>query len=71
MNSMDRESYEFITTFKEHMRELNGYYKFDIHYPLWYCYTCKLSNWSSNTESCLSGGRYCAPDPDGSGPLTG
>jgi len=28
-------------------------------------------NYLQAEENCLSGGRYCSPDPDGSGPKSG
>lgn len=30
-----------------------------------------MFNWTVTNELCLSGGRYCSPDPDGFGPLIG
>jgi hypothetical protein len=30
-----------------------------------------MFNWTVTNELCLSGGRYCSPDPDGFGPLLG
>ncbi|CAG9329323.1 unnamed protein product [Blepharisma stoltei] len=41
------------------------------HYVLWYCSTCKVKNWLEGHPDCVSGGRYCAPDPDYDGPRTG
>lgn len=35
------------------------------------CEACKKLNWSISNDDCLSGGRYCATDPDGTGPLLG
>jgi len=44
---------------------------FRPHFVLWYCTECLLNGYNESNEDCLSGGRYCAPDPDGSGALTG
>jgi hypothetical protein len=33
--------------------------------------TCEFDNFSKPEIDCLGGGRYCAPDPDGPGPITG
>lgn len=38
---------------------------------LWNCYECQEANFTLDKADCVSGGRYCAPDPDGSGPLSG
>lgn len=38
---------------------------------LWNCYECQEANFTLDKPDCLSGGRYCAPDPDGTGPLSG
>lgn len=35
------------------------------------CLTCEFDNFSKSEIDCLGGGRYCAPDPDGPGPITG
>jgi len=46
--------------------------KLEPHYVHWKCSQCEETNFSSEVENCLSGGRYCAVDPDGStGPLFG
>jgi hypothetical protein len=42
-----------------------------IEFTLRYCDWCKKQNWTVKTELCLSGGRYCAPDPDNNGSLIG
>jgi hypothetical protein len=36
-----------------------------------YCPRCHDSNYTVDDINCISGGRYCAPDPDGPGSLTG
>ncbi|CAG9311672.1 unnamed protein product [Blepharisma stoltei] len=41
------------------------------HYVLWYCDDCANHGFTSDNSNCVSGGRYCAPDPDGNGPRTG
>jgi len=34
------------------------------HYYLWYCSECRLINFETDApDDCVSGGRYCAPDP--------
>lgn len=38
---------------------------------LWNCAECERNFYQYPEPNCLSGGRYCAPDPDGVGPKTG
>ena len=43
-----------------------------IHYAIWYCpYCAGLGYTVTDNPDCISGGRYCSPDPDNIGPLTG
>jgi hypothetical protein len=71
MSGSDLKSYEFINSFKESHKYLSPNVKFTPHYALWFCGYCKLKNYQVNNDHCVSGGRYCAPDPDGNGPLLG
>lgn len=41
------------------------------HYVLWYNTVSKDSNYTIPHPDCLSGGRYCTPDPDYDGPRSG
>lgn len=41
------------------------------HYVLWTCGQCRKGGYVEDNKDCVSGGRYCAPDPDLEGPLTG
>jgi hypothetical protein len=36
-----------------------------------YCSYCSKNDYKTVIDECVSGGRYCAPDPDSSGPLIG
>lgn len=40
------------------------------HYVLWRCQSC-APDYRNDTDDCVSGGQYCAPDPDGDGRLVG
>jgi hypothetical protein len=44
---------------------------FTPHYALWNCEDCKETGYDKDNPNCISGGRYCAPDPDGFDELTG
>jgi len=59
---------EFAKTGKKFKKE-NAV--FTPHYVMWYCPHCAASGYTTDDPNCLSGGKYCAPDPDNSGPLTG
>ena len=41
------------------------------HYVLWYATERQANDFTEPHEDCVSGGRYCAPDPDDDQPLTG
>ena len=41
------------------------------HYALWNCKECADVGYLQEHSDCISGGRYCAPDPDGVGPAKG
>jgi len=45
--------------------------KFTPHYVSWQCKACKANNFSEAMNDCVSNGRYCANDPDNTGPLKG
>lgn len=44
---------------------------FEPHYVTVYCILCSIEGFTRPEKDCLSGGRYCAADPDGDGPNTG
>lgn len=44
---------------------------FTPHYALWNCRECYDKGFTLDHPDCISGGRYCAPDPDGTGPAKG
>lgn len=35
------------------------------------CVFCKAVDFKTDSPDCTNGGRYCSPDPDFNGPLTG
>jgi len=50
------------------LKELKDFYlqdsiDFEPHYVTWYCAPCQQKNFEIANDDCLSGGRYCAPDP--------
>jgi len=61
----------FLNDFAPYARKLQDITVMTPHYVLWYCTECRKVGYSINNPDCVSSGRYCAPDPDGPGPLTG
>jgi len=61
----------FLNEFAPYARKLKDITVMTPHYVLWYCSECRSVGYTFNTPDCVSSGRYCAPDPDGPGPLTG
>jgi hypothetical protein len=47
----------------------DGAFEFDVHFVLWFCPQCRDAGYVTDEPDCVSGGRYCAPDPDAEGPL--
>ena len=46
--------------------------RFHAKHVFWYCTECQTKDdFKKEKKNCLSGGRYCSIDPDGSGPLDG
>lgn len=45
--------------------------EFHPHYVFIKCLNCEKNNFQESHDDCLGGGRYCAPDPDGPGPIKG
>ena len=45
--------------------------EFTPHYVAIKCLACEENNFEIEHDDCLGGGRYCAPDPDGPGPVSG
>jgi len=63
---------KFLTHLREILEEFGDSFVFTPHYVTWTCATCKLQSYTkTDNPDCISGGRYCNPDPDDSGPLTG
>jgi len=67
----DLSAYEFFGNFSDLVDEFGETLKFTPHYVLWYCGSCEKDEFKIPQDNCLSGGRYCAPDPDGAGPAKG
>eukprot|EP00331_Platyophrya_macrostoma_P032794 CAMPEP_0176437026 /NCGR_PEP_ID=MMETSP0127-20121128/18362_1 /TAXON_ID=938130 /ORGANISM="Platyophrya macrostoma, Strain WH" /LENGTH=493 /DNA_ID=CAMNT_0017820545 /DNA_START=33 /DNA_END=1514 /DNA_ORIENTATION=+ len=72
LSSSDGFSFDFIKDLHRYHDILKKKATMTPHYAIWYCPICELLNFQDTSNpNCLSGGRYCSPDPDGNGPLTG
>ncbi|CAK65401.1 unnamed protein product (macronuclear) [Paramecium tetraurelia] len=70
-SAMDKSSYQFLEQFYPFHMEMKDQLQFTPHYAIDRCGICKKNNYNTRNQQCLSGGRYCASDPDADGPLTG
>ena len=59
---------EFAPIGKQFTRDIM---EFNPHYVFIKCSSCEAEKYLQEHEDCLGGGRYCAPDPDGIGPISG
>eukprot|EP01017_Pseudomicrothorax_dubius_P032562 TRINITY_DN4275_c0_g1_i10.p1 TRINITY_DN4275_c0_g1~~TRINITY_DN4275_c0_g1_i10.p1 ORF type:complete len:322 (+),score=58.38 TRINITY_DN4275_c0_g1_i10:454-1419(+) len=66
MSSGDPNSYEALARFASRAKQLASRTTLEPHFVL-----MDGAKISSAVENCVSKDRYCAPDPDGRGPLTG
>ncbi|CAG9333504.1 unnamed protein product [Blepharisma stoltei] len=72
MSSGDLQFSRFIYEFYDTAIKLSEKQaSFVPHYAHFSCYKCKYRGYQEPHPDCLSGGRYCARDPDFSGPFTG
>jgi hypothetical protein len=72
-SAADSSAYPFISDFAQFVATFDEEsVKITPHYVLWYCAECRMKGYDGSPQSnCLSGGRFCAPDPDGKGPAEG
>ncbi|OMJ84893.1 hypothetical protein SteCoe_13875 [Stentor coeruleus] len=72
MSSENTELREFLSDFSQHGKKLIPNTQMTPHYVLWYSVERSKEGFITEHKDCLSGGRYCAPDPDlDNGPRTG
>lgn len=74
MTAIDGGSYEFLTKFRKSYAALRSENNLALepHFIIWFCLACEQSGFTMDNSNCVSGGRYCSPDPDGDeGPITG
>ena len=71
LSTSNRNSFRLVREFDKYYKELKNDIKFNPHYAIWPCPDCYSTNYTSSMDNCVSGGRYCCPDPDGNGPATG
>ena len=72
MSAADKNVQIFLRDFSSFADEFtNDELSFSPHYSTITCWHCAVNGYNSTVPDCLSGGRYCALDPDGPGPLSG
>ncbi|CAG9310657.1 unnamed protein product [Blepharisma stoltei] len=72
MSSDNLKILDFVSELYDTINEVDfSLVTFSPNYVHWRCSVCADNNFTSPVDNCLSGGRYCAADPDGLGPLTG
>lgn len=73
LSGLDERSFDLVKNLKEYIDKFNpDTVAVTPYYAIWYCPYCRETNYTTDENmNCLSGGRYCAPDPDESGPLNG
>jgi len=70
-SSGDVNSYHFVKRFSPYIMEFGKNIDFIPHIVTWYSGNAEMKNFTELEANCVSGGRYCAPDPDGIGPANG
>lgn len=63
LSTSNLESYAFVEEFHSLYLKLKEYINFQPFYALWFCAYCKHNQFKVKNDNCLSGGRYCYPDP--------
>lgn len=73
LSAANQNAYEFVTKFKNFHLLFGDRVKIVPHYVLWYCFICQFDGFNGliPNDNCLSGGEFCAPDPDGELKATG
>eukprot|EP01017_Pseudomicrothorax_dubius_P043850 TRINITY_DN7365_c0_g1_i2.p1 TRINITY_DN7365_c0_g1~~TRINITY_DN7365_c0_g1_i2.p1 ORF type:complete len:448 (-),score=100.49 TRINITY_DN7365_c0_g1_i2:99-1442(-) len=71
LSSSNMNSIRFLQRFNKFHRLLEGKAEAHPHYVTFFCFACEMEGFRNPNPNCLSGGRYCASDPDGKGPGTG
>lgn len=71
LSTSNRNSFRLVREFDKYYQQMKNDVLFNPHYAIWPCPDCYATNYTKSMDNCLSGGRYCCPDPDGNGPATG
>eukprot|EP01015_Nassula_variabilis_P031506 TRINITY_DN712_c0_g1_i9.p1 TRINITY_DN712_c0_g1~~TRINITY_DN712_c0_g1_i9.p1 ORF type:complete len:356 (-),score=66.85 TRINITY_DN712_c0_g1_i9:153-1220(-) len=68
LSSCNQLSNDFMKEFADYGSKLEEYTEFEPNYVYWPCQNCDLEH---TEEKCIANGKFCAPDPDGDGPIQG
>jgi hypothetical protein len=72
ISSGNAKAIEFINEFADNGKKFKKDFSvFTPHYVMWHCPACSMDGYTTDDPNCFAGGKYCAPDPDNSGPLSG
>lgn len=71
MSSLDEASYKFVTQFNAFYYIMKQSLNFTPNYISYENPRTQESKELLDSDDCIGGGKYCAPDPDSDGPLTG
>jgi hypothetical protein len=63
LSASDENSYKFLNDLSTNFQKVKEFIDFKPLYALWYCTYCKYKHYNVDNPNCLSGGRYCYPDP--------
>lgn len=61
-SSLDKATYDFINDFSEYHVKIKDSLEIVPHFALWFCVPCRDKGYQTDSDMCLSGGRYCAPN---------
>jgi len=71
MLSTNIEIMQFLKEFSQYNTEFDKSTLMTPHYVIYTCPQCHKEGFKNSYVDCISGGRYCAPDPDNEGLYTG
>ncbi|CAG9319677.1 unnamed protein product [Blepharisma stoltei] len=72
MSSDNLKVFDFLSDLHDMIHKIDfELVKFRPGFVHWQCTECKAENYTKSRADCLSGGRYCAVDPDNLGPISG
>lgn len=65
LSTSNRNSFKLVRDYQKYKDKLADRVSIIPHYAIWTCPYCAYLNYTMVPDNCISGGRYCCPDPDG------